>query len=935
MRKAARAVAFIVGVVVGLLLTSGAFGQVTPIDPRNIRSMSNPLPATRIPYAVGNGTSTAGLSTDAGLTYDAATDTLSTGARATGGNTTRTLADHFADELNARDFGALGNGITDDTSAVLGAIVASAGVAPLRLSAGPSGAATTYLINTADATGYAVANSVHIVCDPGVTVSGAGQAGDIFRLKMPTNGAGLPADGIPYVWFDGCRYDQTAQKNSTSIPYSGSYPATVLPTTTATAEAISVRGAYTTAANTITASAAADTITTASDNGFVVRDPVRFTTTGTLPGGISASTTYYVANITSTTVFQVATTPGGAALNITSAGTGTNSVTATKAGIQKVIITNASCYAGTHWTVAGGDSCIYVDGAQIAITDDNYCQGSRDLCLYLSGDSTGALQGLFYAHGNRAKDVVGGIAVKRAAGGGDISGNDCENCVIAYAAEHVTGITGRNHKLSIHHNHARQARNVVRLDFASVDVMYNRDDYFGAVLADGISPAINTLTPAGIALNGCNYCQIIGNTNESVGAGYSGSNSYIRVDFSDADSGTVQSQYNTITDNSSNGFASIGGELVSGGGNNNRFAYNYEFVGTHYVTIDGAASRSDRYDWTTGAITHIGCLVTLPCTSTVQDLYASGSASIPPIALNVQTTTGFFGATGQLSASIAGTERWRLGATGATIPNGVLIGTLGNAQQTIASATPLFQIQGSAAGNSAGLFGRWSADTGSSDLRFLKSRNTSPGSFTTVASGDFLGSLSFYGDDGTSYGTLGVQFFAKANGTVSTGIVQSLAELDVSDSSGVMQQAQQWTSAATTFRNAYNIVFGTGSGTKIGTGTTQKLAFYNSTPIAQSAATTDLGTVLSDLGLRAAGTAYPITTSGLVTIGSGTAATGSAGELAMAKIAATGTAPGANYCKEEWVCGTNAGSAKKIAYCGTSTTPVTIVDNVGSGVTGC
>jgi hypothetical protein len=61
-----------------------------------------------------------------------------------------------------------------------------------------------------------------------------------------------------------------------------------------------------------------------------------------------------------------------------------------------------------------------------------------------------------------------------------------------------------------------------------------------------------------------------------------------------------------------------------------------------------------------------------------------------------------------------------------------------------------------------------------------------------------------------------------------------------------------------------NIVTDTTTGTKIGTATNQKIGFFNATPIVQVANTTDLGTVLSDLGLRAAGTAYPITTSGAV-----------------------------------------------------------------------
>lgn len=68
----------------------------------------------------------------------------------------------------------------------------------------------------------------------------------------------------------------------------------------------------------------------------------------------------------------------------------------------------------------------------------------------------------------------------------------------------------------------------------------------------------------------------------------------------------------------------------------------------------------------------------------------------------------------------------------------------------------------------------------------------------------------------------------------------------------------------TNITDAKNIILGTGTGTKIGTSTSQKLAFFNSTPIVQPGATTDLGTVLSNLGLRAAGTAYPITTSGAV-----------------------------------------------------------------------
>lgn len=70
---------------------------------------------------------------------------------------------------------------------------------------------------------------------------------------------------------------------------------------------------------------------------------------------------------------------------------------------------------------------------------------------------------------------------------------------------------------------------------------------------------------------------------------------------------------------------------------------------------------------------------------------------------------------------------------------------------------------------------------------------------------------------------------------------------------------------STTLAEAVNIALGTTTGTKIGTATSQKLGFFNATPIIQPIATLDLGVVLSNLGLRAAGTAYPITTSGDIT----------------------------------------------------------------------
>lgn len=69
--------------------------------------------------------------------------------------------------------------------------------------------------------------------------------------------------------------------------------------------------------------------------------------------------------------------------------------------------------------------------------------------------------------------------------------------------------------------------------------------------------------------------------------------------------------------------------------------------------------------------------------------------------------------------------------------------------------------------------------------------------------------------------------------------------------------------ASLTIADAYNIIVGTTAGTQFGQ-SLGKISFYGATPIVQPVAATDLGTVLSSLGLRVAGTAYPITTSGSV-----------------------------------------------------------------------
>lgn len=62
--------------------------------------------------------------------------------------------------------------------------------------------------------------------------------------------------------------------------------------------------------------------------------------------------------------------------------------------------------------------------------------------------------------------------------------------------------------------------------------------------------------------------------------------------------------------------------------------------------------------------------------------------------------------------------------------------------------------------------------------------------------------------------------------------------------------------------DAANFVLGTTTGTQLGTGPTQKLGFYGATPVVQGANTSDLRTLLINVGLLATGGANPLNLNG-------------------------------------------------------------------------
>lgn len=74
------------------------------------------------------------------------------------------------------------------------------------------------------------------------------------------------------------------------------------------------------------------------------------------------------------------------------------------------------------------------------------------------------------------------------------------------------------------------------------------------------------------------------------------------------------------------------------------------------------------------------------------------------------------------------------------------------------------------------------------------------------------------------------------------------------------------TAETRTVDDGVDIEFGTGAGSRLGATTSQKIGFFGATPVNRRSATSDIGTILAELGLRASGSAYPLTTSGVVSM---------------------------------------------------------------------
>lgn len=109
--------------------------------------------------------------------------------------------------------------------------------------------------------------------------------------------------------------------------------------------------------STFTVTIASPGVFTLTSNGFVNGDALVFQTTGALPTGLTAGTTYYVVNngTDGTDKFRVATTAGGSDVNTSGSQSGTHSITSVEHIVQDINAAGTYTFHVDMNAMAAGD----------------------------------------------------------------------------------------------------------------------------------------------------------------------------------------------------------------------------------------------------------------------------------------------------------------------------------------------------------------------------------------------------------------------------------------------------------------------------------------------------------------------------------------------------------------------------------------------------
>jgi hypothetical protein len=125
-------------------------------------------------------------------------------------------------------------------------------------------------------------------------------------------------------------------------------------------------------AATVTVTIAAPGIFTDTAHGLAVNTPVKFTTTGALPTGITAGTTYYVKTVVDANSYSVSATAGGSAITTTGTQSGVHTRTTVPAStfdLMKAKVTSYTTNVGTIDSIVGTKAMLTIKSGSIAETN--------------------------------------------------------------------------------------------------------------------------------------------------------------------------------------------------------------------------------------------------------------------------------------------------------------------------------------------------------------------------------------------------------------------------------------------------------------------------------------------------------------------------------------------------------------------------------------
>lgn len=143
-------------------------------------------------------------------------------------------------------------------------------------------------------------------------------------------------------------------------------------------------------------------------------------------------------------------------------------------GFDRVTVTGVKFYSGDHWETSGGDSHLFVDGAESTHIFNNVFIGSRDSAVYISGGEP-ALEGHHgFVYDNKFVNCFSSVAAKRQYNLCSITSNIIENSPIAI---HIAALTGPSGQGMVSGNILRNYGVGIRMDQCTSTVVDNNVGY--------------------------------------------------------------------------------------------------------------------------------------------------------------------------------------------------------------------------------------------------------------------------------------------------------------------------------------------------------------------------------------------------------------------------------------------------------------------------